>query len=403
MRLGNKRRLFWKNTLHQSGAIDHLVVSAENFNKCPMMGEMLKRVGCELIWWFDDDSYILTSGAFEVWGAARHDAPLQGQPCGASWRCATTRTRLLPPCRTSLFCPHCLLVSWAAAPLLEIGRPRRNGFSGSRNRRRALVLPVGRVLDDGQRALRELDWPESVWSTSARTCFGASCPPARLENRGHSGTRSSHRRLHRGVGGWMNRRRPLTSHPGATHMGRLIRFLTRSLPLLFFGVSSVWAVCHAANPSQGGKEETADREREGCRVNLSQIYDALNEYRARRGDWPAQLAELVPDFLATRGSCCAPWSGIDGNVETGEKGNVDHGYDPATSYSYEFTDTALKDIYWRGVPRITARHFKKQQAVLLAEQGNLVPLVRCLRHGSSDQNLGLDGTFMTVTAIGSIE
>ncbi len=48
--------------LHQllsEGAIDRLIHSESNLNKCPMMGKMFETIQTEFVWWFDDDSYIL--------------------------------------------------------------------------------------------------------------------------------------------------------------------------------------------------------------------------------------------------------------------------------------------------------------------------------------------------------
>jgi GT2 family glycosyltransferase len=61
--------------LESSGAIDHLVISPENLNKCPMMREMFRKVGTEFIWWFDDDSYLLDDGVFERWFGTARQSP----------------------------------------------------------------------------------------------------------------------------------------------------------------------------------------------------------------------------------------------------------------------------------------------------------------------------------------
>ena len=50
-----------------SGAIDRLIVSPVNINKCPMMRRMFEMVQTEFIWWFDDDSYITEPTAFARW------------------------------------------------------------------------------------------------------------------------------------------------------------------------------------------------------------------------------------------------------------------------------------------------------------------------------------------------
>ena len=50
-------------TLEASGAIDRLIISSENLNKCPMMRRMLEGVSTEFFWWFDDDSYVVSPDA----------------------------------------------------------------------------------------------------------------------------------------------------------------------------------------------------------------------------------------------------------------------------------------------------------------------------------------------------
>lgn len=44
--------------LEAEGAIDRLIVSPENINKCPMMRRMFEGVETEFLWWFDDDSHV---------------------------------------------------------------------------------------------------------------------------------------------------------------------------------------------------------------------------------------------------------------------------------------------------------------------------------------------------------
>jgi GT2 family glycosyltransferase len=61
--------------LERYGAIDHLIFSVLNLNKNPMMRQMFQHVQTDLIWWFDDDSYIVDEGAFERWLAAAQAAP----------------------------------------------------------------------------------------------------------------------------------------------------------------------------------------------------------------------------------------------------------------------------------------------------------------------------------------
>jgi len=49
--------------LRERGAIDRLLVSPDNLNKCPMMRRMFVGLDTEFLWWFDDDSFIETSRA----------------------------------------------------------------------------------------------------------------------------------------------------------------------------------------------------------------------------------------------------------------------------------------------------------------------------------------------------
>ncbi len=44
--------------LRSKGAIDRLLVSETNLNKCPMMRRMFAGIDSEFVWWFDDDSFV---------------------------------------------------------------------------------------------------------------------------------------------------------------------------------------------------------------------------------------------------------------------------------------------------------------------------------------------------------
>jgi GT2 family glycosyltransferase len=63
-------------TEHQkSGEIDRLIVSPTNLGKSGMMRRMFAFVETELIWWFDDDSYITEPGALARWLDAVKSSP----------------------------------------------------------------------------------------------------------------------------------------------------------------------------------------------------------------------------------------------------------------------------------------------------------------------------------------
>jgi hypothetical protein len=63
------------NARHQAGEIDHLIVSAANLSKCPMMRRMFAVVETEYIWWFDDDSYVARQYALSRWLATAKASP----------------------------------------------------------------------------------------------------------------------------------------------------------------------------------------------------------------------------------------------------------------------------------------------------------------------------------------
>jgi hypothetical protein len=62
-----RETLSYLERLQTCGALDHLIVSTTNVNKCPMMRRMLDAVTTDFIWWFDDDSYITHSSALGTW------------------------------------------------------------------------------------------------------------------------------------------------------------------------------------------------------------------------------------------------------------------------------------------------------------------------------------------------
>jgi len=70
--------------------IDHLILSAENINKCPMMRRMFEKVSTEFIWWFDDDSYIAEPDALSQWLGTAQSAPKATAMWGEMYRCNTT-------------------------------------------------------------------------------------------------------------------------------------------------------------------------------------------------------------------------------------------------------------------------------------------------------------------------
>lgn len=60
---------------HESGMVDHLIVSPNNLGKSAMMRLMFDKVETEFIWWFDDDSFITQAGTFARWLEVARSSP----------------------------------------------------------------------------------------------------------------------------------------------------------------------------------------------------------------------------------------------------------------------------------------------------------------------------------------
>jgi hypothetical protein len=168
-------------------------------------------------------------------------------------------------------------------------------------------------------------------------------------------------------------------------------FLEVALLAIFLGFrtpSSIAQSTTTASLEHGGDEEQA------CEINLNLIFDAIREYRsAHSGGLPARLSDLVPEFIADPKTLICPverrtWSQRSWN----RSGIWDPGFEPHASYSYEFNQTELPDILWRGLPKRTCREFKQAQMAQLerkGQPGGEVPIARCHRH---KLNLGFSGS-----------
>jgi hypothetical protein len=55
--------------LRAEGAIDRLILSEANLNKCPMMRRMFEGIEGEFVWWFDDDSHLTGPEALFFFGS----------------------------------------------------------------------------------------------------------------------------------------------------------------------------------------------------------------------------------------------------------------------------------------------------------------------------------------------
>ena len=72
--VGAETRRFLQ-ALRKKGAIDRLIVSEDNLNKCPMMRLMFDGLENEFIWWFDDDCHVTHPFALSRWLERARRAP----------------------------------------------------------------------------------------------------------------------------------------------------------------------------------------------------------------------------------------------------------------------------------------------------------------------------------------
>jgi GT2 family glycosyltransferase len=80
------------NRLKFAGALDHLIDSPINLNKCPMMRRMFEKAGTEFIWWFDDDSRVTSPDALNQWLRAADAVPDSTVMWGQLRRCEATQS-----------------------------------------------------------------------------------------------------------------------------------------------------------------------------------------------------------------------------------------------------------------------------------------------------------------------
>jgi len=147
--------------LEAEGAIDRLILSPANLNKCPMMRRMFEGLDAEFVWWFDDDSYVTSPEALPERIRLAREAPPRrvqwghlfffgdesdfsgGADVAGFVRTAPWYRGLEPPSR---------------APG---GRGERN-FEGKGAGDGRWFFATGGCWFMRTRALRELDWPDPV-------------------------------------------------------------------------------------------------------------------------------------------------------------------------------------------------------------------------------------------------
>lgn len=77
--------------LRSETAIDRLIVSPTNINKCPMMRRMFEGIDTEFIWWFDDDSHVKDDRALPELLEIARAAPASTAMWGSVFCCTDER------------------------------------------------------------------------------------------------------------------------------------------------------------------------------------------------------------------------------------------------------------------------------------------------------------------------
>jgi hypothetical protein len=121
-----------------------------------------------------------------------------------------------------------------------------------------------------------------------------------------------------------------------------------------------------------GYEHDAEEEKQLCSKNLLRIYEAIRAYRAKKGEVPTWLSDLVPEFLDDANVLTCPASKRTGKIQN--FGLADPKL--ATSYVYEFCNEPVPQSIGGGSQH-TMREWKRRQMGLV---GDIVPIVRCHHH-----------------------
>lgn len=137
-----------------------------------------------------------------------------------------------------------------------------------------------------------------------------------------------------------------------------------------------WVASARVCGAEDDKRSRDPGDAEECRLQLRKVHEALEAFRAERGQWPGWLSELVPQYLDRRLLDC-PFVKRRGNPQEWRamlRGDVFQDPEKATTYGYEF---CAKELFlWTGV-RKTWAEYKREVMKLVGDE---VPIVRCFAH-----------------------
>ena len=158
--------------------------------------------------------------------------------------------------------------------------------------------------------------------------------------------------------------------------------LARGLIVVFLTGGFVAPAAAQTNSTTRETISRAPEDKEGCQRNLKLIYEAIQAYKAERGDLPEWLWELAPRYLADTNALICPVCRRTGQTEPPPLGDAKL----ASSYLFEFCPIPLRGRDTNGIAH-TRRQWKRRQLEVV---GPVVPIVRCRLH-EPVLNLAFDG------------
>ena len=115
---------------------------------------------------------------------------------------------------------------------------------------------------------------------------------------------------------------------------------------------------------------------QACAENLKKVYAAIKKYEKEKADLPNWLSDLVSDYLSKEDLLCPSDPSRTRAVYPDPK--------LPCSYTYEFCPAQVSVAGGR----MSCRDWKTQQVEFF---GDIVPMVRCLHHGSMSVNVSIAG------------
>jgi GT2 family glycosyltransferase len=156
----SEKTLAYLDSLHRQDEIDHLILSAENLNQCPMMRQMFTQVDTEFIWWFDDDSYITGAEAFAHWMGAANRAPKETAMWGQVAMCDHPSTFAPDMDDVVAFVRSATWYRGLTPPYWRVGGKGEFNFLGNGTGDGRWFFVLGGCWLMRTSAIRVLDWPD---------------------------------------------------------------------------------------------------------------------------------------------------------------------------------------------------------------------------------------------------